>query len=329
MEINYTTPNRRVLNCSKCLRRMTFLIEGLRKGKCDTIAVALRRNMIGYTPGLAPAAIKILGANQLYAPVKGLVHDTNDLSILIKNLKVVANDTETGDVPTTVVLEIDRTYTNESIKFGDFKLASGQANIEMAVLNPDKVLTYVGGENVPVNIKVLLQLGVGYSAYNVTNKVEDFPEEFTDCIPVDSLYSPVVDVVYEVKKQTPTKETDSLLLTVETDGSISPIDAVDFAAKTMIADGQMISSLFDLELSPQEVMLNVAKADTEAARPNVISENSEIEVLGLPTDLYDMLKDAHINHIKDMKVNKELMAKKDEIKMFFEKAGLTLEEVEE
>lgn len=339
--IVYNKPELKVLNSSKGLRRMTFLIEGLEEGKAETLVTAIRRNLIGFTPGLAPAAIKILGASQLYAPIKGLVHDTNDLSILIKELKVLALDPTTGEVANQFVLEINRTYSNEVIKFGDFQLAPGYTHLNFKVLNPEKVLTYVGEENVPVNIKVLIQAGVGYSAYNVLNKKENVPEEFIDSIAVDSLFSPIVHVSYDVKKQTPKPQEDSILLTVETTGALTPLEAVYMAAETMKADAEMLIDLFDVGVNTYDVMLNVKHSDSEQLKPNDISEGSEIEVLNLPTDIYDLVKDQSLNsigalvnvlngtqfeNISDMRANKEILARKDEIISYLEKAGFILEE---
>ena len=211
----------------------------------------------------------------------------------------------------------------------------------MQVMNPDEILTYIGSEDVPVRIQVLLELGIGYSPYNALNKAEDIPAEFKDSIKVDSLYSPIKEVMYEVKDQTPSEHFDSIVLTVETDGTIGPLDAVMKAAETLRADAEMMRDLFDVHVMYNQAELE-KKFDTESSRPNEVSDDSEIELITFPTDLYDLLKDKSLNTIKalkdalfgdaqvqslgEMKADPELEQNREEIITYLRKAGLELEE---
>ena len=83
MEAIFDKPTFKILNTSSNYNRMTFLVEGLPEGRAETLAVALRRNLIGCIPGLAPTAMQILGVNHAYDTAKGFLMDTSIISFLI------------------------------------------------------------------------------------------------------------------------------------------------------------------------------------------------------------------------------------------------------
>lgn len=504
MNVTYAKPVLKILNTSNCLKRTVFQISGLSRGKAYTLGNSLRRNLLHYIPGVAPVAMRMVGvgAGQEFKPVKGLVDDSNALAMKVKNLKVAAYSKDTGTLPPQFILEINKTYTNEEIKFGDFKLKAGQDNVECEVLNKDEVLTYAGAENVQVYMEILFQRGVGYSSYNVNNKGDSIDPEFNaECIYLDSLYSPVVSanfsvdepptaeevtptvnhgifdmlpgmmpaaikinkfgdlsvkdvegelaevlsrikiaacsadghavpsqVVLELKgkykgvvkfgdfqladnykdiqavifnpdveivdtvgeeedinikllfsratsyegidirvqlndlssefregavyidslytpvvdldvkiiKQAPTKSTETLEIMVETDGSILPADAIYKALIFEISDCNMMQELFkplltDYQTATAAIQMNLGKvkSDAEYNRPNAVSDLSEIEVLNLPTALYDALKDNGMNTIQDMKKNWQAINNRDKISKYLEEAGIEVEDCPE
>ena len=198
--------------------RSQFVIEPLEPGFGYTLGNSLRRTLLSSIPGAAVTSIRIDGVLHEFSSVAGVREDVTDI---VLNLKGVALRME---VEGPKRLSINAKGPGV-ITAGDI---SDSAGIE--VLNKDHVICHLD-EGADVYMELTVNTGKGYVAAD-KNKPEDAP---IGLMPIDAIYSPVKKVSYDVQ---PTREGqvldyDKLTLKVETDGSVTPEDAVAYAARIL------------------------------------------------------------------------------------------------
>jgi len=197
-----------------------FKVEPLERGFGTTLGNAIRRTLLAATPGAAVYAIKIAGASHEFASIPGIVENVSRIVLNIKQL-ILKIDQKHGD---EVKLHINTT-TPGPVLAGDLELPVG-----VEVLNKDLVIATVA-EGGTLDLTLYAKNSRGYKTFK-QNK-EELKE--VGLIPIDSNYSPIVKVAYNSE---PTKigraiDLEKLVLTVTTDGSIKPADAVSLAAKIL------------------------------------------------------------------------------------------------
>jgi len=193
-------------------------VAPLERGWGDTLGNSLRRVMLSSLQGAAVTAVKIDGALHEYTSLKGVSEDVTDIVLNAKKLRVklVSNDTE--------ILTLNLKGK------GVVKAADIDFNPNVVVLNPELEIATINEE---ANSKITFYIGdgVGYRAseFNKTANVE------VDVIPVDSIFSPVKKVNYTVEhtRVAQRAELDKLIFDIWTDGSLSPEEALSYAAKIL------------------------------------------------------------------------------------------------
>jgi DNA-directed RNA polymerase subunit alpha len=199
-------------------RRATFVAEPLERGFGLTLGNSLRRVLLSSLQGAAVTSIKIEGVLHEFSSLAGVREDITDL---VLNVKQVALRME-GDQPRRLQLSAT----------GPGEVTAGQIATtgDIEVMNPDLVLCHLD-EGATLNMELVAETGKGYVPA-ASNRPADAP---IGLIPVDALYSPVRQVSYKVENTRVGQELDydKLTLTVETDGTISPDDAVAYAARIL------------------------------------------------------------------------------------------------
>ena len=199
-------------------RKASFIAEPLERGFGLTLGNALRRVLLSSLQGAAVTAIKIDGVLHEFSSLAGVREDITDIVLNIKQVAVRMQ----GDQPKRVHL----TAT------GPGEVTAGQIAVsgDMEVLNKDLVICTLD-DGATLNMELTVQAGKGYVPAN-ENRPADAP---IGLVPVDALYSPVRQVSYKVDNTRVGQELDydKLTLTVETDGTVSPDDAVAYAAKIL------------------------------------------------------------------------------------------------
>ncbi len=197
-------------------RLATVVAEPLERGFGVTLGNALRRVLLSSLQGAAVTAVHIDGVLHEFSSIAGVREDVTDI---ILNIKEIALRMQ-GEGPKRMVVRKDGPGV---VTAGDIQTVG-----DIAVLNPDLILCTLD-EGASIRMEFTVDTGKGYVPAE-KNRAEDAP---IGLIPVDSLYSPVRKVSYAVS---PTREGqvldyDKLTMTVETDGSITPEDALAFAAR--------------------------------------------------------------------------------------------------
>lgn len=261
-----------------------FIVQPLERGYGVTLGNSLRRILISSLPGSSIIAIRVNDAPHEFTTLKGVVED---LSEIILNLKEVRFKDLTGK--------------SSKIEFntkGPHKLTAKdiQNNTsDFKILNPDKYIATLN-KDANLNIELRMGTGVGYVP-SEDNKQANLPLEF---IYTDSIFSPVKLANYTIENTRVGKRTDyeKLILEITTDGSITPEDALIYAARLMQEHIQ-----FFLNLNPQEV-----KKKEEPVKTEKDEEHEMIrKILIMPVDELDLsvrsqncLRSANIKTIADL-----------------------------
>lgn len=197
--------------------RSQFVIEPLEPGFGYTMGNTLRRTLLSRIPGAAITSVRIEGVLHEFTTVEGVKEDVVDI---ILNLKQVVLRMEAEESQTLFL----SAKGSGSVTAGQFKLPAG-----VEIVNPDLVIASMSS-SATLDMEVTVERGVGYRTAEKNKKSETI-----GVIPIDSIFSPVRKVAYEVGATQVGQMTnfDSLIVDVETDGSIEPSEAISSAGKTL------------------------------------------------------------------------------------------------
>ena len=212
-------PNKLEVTSGDDPRRMaTVVAEPLERGFGLTLGNALRRVLLSSLQGAAITSVHIDGVLHEFSSIPGVREDVTDIVLNIKDIAIKMH----GDGPKRMVLK----------KQGPGAVLAGDIGTvgDVQVLNPDLVICTLD-EGAEIRMEFTVNTGKGYVPAE-RNRAEDAP---IGLIPVDSLYSPVKKVSYRVEntREGQILDYDKLTLSVETNGSISPEDAVAFSARIL------------------------------------------------------------------------------------------------
>ena len=199
-------------------RVATITAEPLERGFGLTLGNSLRRVLLSSLQGAAVTAIQIEGVLHEFSSIQGVREDVTDI---VLNVKMIALRMH-AEGPKRVSL---RKQGPGEVKAGDI-----QTSADIEILNPELVLCTLD-EKVDFRMELTIATGKGYVPAD-RNRPEDAP---IGLIPVDSIYSPVKRVSYKIEntREGQILDYDKLIMTVETDGSMTPEDAVAYAARIL------------------------------------------------------------------------------------------------
>ena len=257
-----------------------FVVEPLERGYGTTLGNSLRRILLSSLPGAAITDVQIDGVLHEFSSIDGVLED---VTTIILNLKKVALKLNSEDVQT---LEIDVTGPME-VTAGDI-----QGNSEVEVLNPDLYICTVA-DGASFHARMSVNKGRGYVSANENKaKTEDMP---IGVLAIDSIYTPIERVNYQVEKTRVGQKNDydKLTLDVWTNGSITPSEAISLSAKILTEHLTLFVDLTD-EAKNAEIM--VEKEETHKEKMLEMT----IEELDLSVRSYNCLKRAGINTVQEL-----------------------------
>jgi DNA-directed RNA polymerase subunit alpha len=194
-----------------------FVIEPLEAGFGHTIGNSLRRILLGSLEGSAISSVKIDGASHQFSTINGVTEDVIEIILNLKKVRVkVYSDKQ-------IRLKLSGSGKKE-IKASDIEIIG-----DGEVVNGDQHIATLTTPTAKLNMEMTAEKGKGYQI------AEEKKLEEIGVIPVDALYSPVIDVTYSVEPTRVGRRTDfdKLLLEIRTDGIISPAEALNNAAKIL------------------------------------------------------------------------------------------------
>jgi len=199
-------------------RVATFVAEPLERGFGTTLGNALRRILLSSLQGAAVTSVHIDGVLHEFSSIAGVREDVTDMILNIKEIAIGMQ----GEGPKRLMLRKDGPGV---VRAGDI-----QTSGDIQILNPEHVICTLD-EGAEIRVEFTVATGKGYVSAE-RNRPEDAP---IGLIPVDSIYSPVKRVSFKIEntREGQILDYDKLIMNVETDGSVSPEDAVAYAARIL------------------------------------------------------------------------------------------------
>ncbi len=285
--------------------RSRFVVEPLEPGFGYTLGNTLRRTLLSRIPGAAITSVRIEGVQHEFSTIAGVVEDVVDI---ILNLKGVVLRFEV-DEPQTLYLSAKG---KSDVTAGNLKLPAG-----VEVVNTDHHIASLSSAG-KLEVEMVCERGVGYRTADKNNKGEGI-----GVIPIDSIFSPVRKVAYNVDSTQVGQMTnfDKLVIDIHTDGSVTPREAVSSAGKTLnelmglFADfgegiGLELGDVVTTESSSPDLELPIEALDL-SERPRNCLRRAQIQTVG---ELVDQTGDALLNITNfGQKSLDEVTAKLDEL----------------
>ncbi len=255
-----------------------FVVEPLERGYGTTLGNSLRRVLLSSLPGAAVNSIQIDGVLHEFSTIPGVVEDTTEIILNLKQLALKIHSDEEK------ILEIDVEGP------GDVTAGDIRADSDVEILNPDLHIATLS-DDAHLRIRMTANRGRGYVSAD-KNKREDQP---IGVIPVDSIYTPIERVNYLVENTRVGQVTnyDKLTLEVWSDGSLKPDEAVSLGAKILNEHLMLFVGLTE-EAKDAEIMV-----EKEEDKKEKVMEMT-IEELDLSVRSYNCLKRAGINTVQEL-----------------------------
>ncbi len=258
-----------------------FIASPLEDGYGTTLGNSMRRILLSSIPGSAFTSIRVDGVQHEFSAVKGVTEDVAEIILNIKGVRIKS------DMQSQPRLIVDVRGPKE-FKAGDLQ----EFTSEMEILNPNHHLFTIGKD-----IRVQMELQVGHGRGYVPsdeNKRSDFA---LGTIAIDSIYTPIVNVRFTVEPTRVGQKTDyeKLVLEVETEGSITPEEAITIAGRTLRDHVNMFVRFGgpEDELPPKPI------EDTETERIRSIL-NTNVDTLHLSVRSQNCLRAANIRTLGDL-----------------------------
>ncbi len=258
-------------------RIATVVAEPLERGFGLTLGNALRRVLLSSLQGASVTAIQIQGILHEFSSIPGVREDVTDIVLNIKALAIRMQ----GEGPKRIMLKAN----------GPGEVTAGMIETvsDIEILNPDLVLCTLD-KGATINMEMTVSTGKGYVPASM-NRPEDAP---IGLIPVDALYSPVRKVAYKVENSRVGQVTDydKLSMDLETDGTVTPDDAVALAARILQDQLQLFINFEEPQAATEE-----EKSDEPAFNKNLLRKVEELE---LSVRSANCLKNDNIIYIGDL-----------------------------
>ena len=250
-----------------------FLLQSLEAGQGLTIGNALRRVLLSNLEGTAITGIKIPGVAHEFSTIPNVREDVLEIFLNLK--QIVLKSEKQTPIFGTVTIDGPGVITASSIKFDD----------DIEIVNPNQYIASFSGEDT-LTFDIKVEKGIGYQFAEQANSNDNI-----DFLSIDAVFMPVLKVNYKINNVYLgySKTTESLILEITTNGSVSPEKALSEAAQKLMTWFSFLTS--EQHLAPQK------EVEVEPIAQNDVIL---IEELQLPVRAYNCLKRAGINSVDDL-----------------------------
>lgn len=318
--IEIEKPKIEIVELSEDSRYGKFVCEPLERGYGTTLGNSLRRILLSSLQGAAVTAVKIEGVLHEFSTIPGVREDVTDIILNLKTLRLKMHNDEPK------VLRI------EHVTEGEVTAADIITDPDVEVLNPELHLATVDASGT-LKMELTVERGRGYVPGDKNKK----PDHVIGVIPIDSIFSPIQRVNYQITDTRVGNVTDYDKLTLEvwTDGSIRPEEAVSKSASILVAHLKLFQNLAGVLPEDDSIDGTFTEVVEEG---NSKTMDMTIEDLDLSVRSYNCLKRAGINTVADlvqkseddmMKVRNLGRKSMEEVKKKLIELGLGLSEEEE
>ncbi len=266
----------------------SYEIDGLYPGYGHTLGNSLRRIILSSLPGVAVTSVKIDGIEHEFSTLSGVKEDAITMLLNLKRLRI----NMVGNEPQTLTLKVKGA---KEVKASDIKLPGG-----VEVLNPDLVIANLTDKNAELNMEITVEKGLGFVPKEVLqkNRVD------IGSITVDAIFTPIRRVSYEVENMRVGDRTDfnRLKIFIETDGTISPKEALEKSIETMITQLKAI-----IGFKEEDVVLSSPESEGPFTKSAADEDSlkTRIETLNLSARTLNALSNANIRTVGGLARKKE------------------------
>ena len=287
--LNFDKPNYKIVDKIESSNYGKFELEPLERGFGMTIGNALRRVLLSSLPGTAITSVKIDGIQHEFQKIDGVYEDVVQI---ILNLKGVIFRNYSKD---------EKVLTLTANEEGEVTAAAFSTDADIEIVNPKKVIATLS-KGAKLSLEVMIANGRGYvrAEENKRKMTEGIISTGTkngmlDVIPMDSLFSPVEMVNYDVEPARVGQDDnyDKLVIELWTNGAIRPEEAITVASQILIEHFNALSNICDVTAITSII------EEEEANKNNVILDKS-IEELDFSVRAYNCLKRAGIETLNDL-----------------------------
>ena len=256
----------KITGLSETKNKGVFNIEPLPTGFGATLGNSLRRVLMTSIKGAAVTQVKIAGVTHQFTTIPGVKEDVVELTLNLKKLRIKMH----VDTPVIATLKVKGP---KDVKAGDIEVSS-----DAEIMNKDLHLATLANNKTELNIELIIEPGVGYSP------MEERQSGKIGVIVLDALFSPIVNVTYEVGSTMFGRraDLDKLVMNIETDGSVLPMDALKQSAALL---NSYYAHIAQGETKPAE-----EKAEVVADGKPKQTENILVDELPLQTRTVNALK---------------------------------------
>ena len=266
------------LDCTEDGSYGKFVVEPLERGYGTTLGNSLRRVLLSSLPGTAVTDIKIAGVSHEFSTIPGVTEDVTDIILNVKGIVARLH----GNESKTVYIEA----------MGECEVCAGdiKSDGEVEILNPDLHIATLGAD-----AKLSMELTINHGRGYVPSDRNKPAQSVIGVLPVDSIYTPVHKVNYNIENTRVGNMTDFDKLTLEvwTDKTISARDAVSYGAKIL---SDHLALFIDLSEDIGNTSIVIEKPESQ--RDKVLEMT--IEELDLSVRSFNCLKRAGINTVEDL-----------------------------
>ena len=289
--IKFDKPDYKITECVENNHYGRFELDPLERGFGTTIGNALRRVMLSSLPGCALTSVKIDGVMHEFQKIDGVVEDVTTIILNLKSVVLISHSTKEEGLGQKVL-------RLSAIEEGPVTAGMIAKDAVIEVVNPDLVICNLvkGGK---IDMEMTVGTGRGYVDAKANEKL--LGEKKLGVIAIDSLYSPIERVSYDVE---PTRvgqneNFDKLIMNVYTNGSITPEEAMALSAKILIEHFNIIADLNNI--ADMAGIMAEKKVDTITKTLETPIEEIEFSVRA-----YNCLKRAGVNTVQDLINKKEV-----------------------
>lgn len=262
----------------------TFTIEPLHSGYGMTLGNSLRRVLLSSIAGASVTSFKIEGVTHEFTTVPGIKEDVVDIMLNLKGIRFRVF----GDEPQT--LRITKKGK------GSITAKDITTNADVEVVNPTHVIATIDDDKATLVMDLVVEAGRGYRTIE-----EEANRKASDMIALDAVFTPVMRVRYKVENTRVGQVTDldKLLITIDTDGSITPRDAFEEAAAILVNQYSALAGQTRVEMAPRvEVTTSAMGEVLDSDEPAELM--TPIEDLNLSARTTNALVNNDIHTLKDL-----------------------------
>jgi DNA-directed RNA polymerase subunit alpha len=263
----------------------TFTVEPLHNGYGMTLGNSLRRVLLSSIAGAAITSFKIEGVTHEFTTVPGVREDVVDIMLNLKGIRfrVYGNDVQN----LRIVKKGKGVVTAKDI----------QTNADVEVVNPEHVIATVDDDKANFTMDLTVEVGRGYRTIE-----EGTAKKASDMIALDAVFTPVLRVRYKVENTRVGQVTDldKLLITVDTDGSITPRDAFEEAAAILVNQYTALAGKTRVAVPEAAPAIAAGGSVDETSGDESGALNTSVEDMNLSARTYNALVNNDIHTVRDL-----------------------------